>query len=331
MLFICGSLNQTTQLHAVAREMSAIDASFTPFYGSRLSAVMRGLGLLETTIAGHKLRQRCLNYLNRHELQIDTDGRSGDYQLVVDCTDVLLPYNLNGVPLVIVQEGMVDPPGWAWPLVRRFPEHLPRWLCGTTATGLSGKYQRFCVASQGYRDMFIARGAAAERVVVTGIPNFDDFARFRHNDYPRHGYALVCTSDARETFKPHDRDAFIRRSCELAEDRELIFKLHPNEDFLRARDEIARLAPKATVVSEGPTEAMIANCSVLITEWSSVAFAGLILGKKVYSSWPLAELERLLPEQNGDAARRIARVCEDVLSESRESSLRSHKTSEAAA
>lgn len=293
--------------------MSGIDACFTPFYGTRLARVLRGLGLLETTIAGRKLRARCLSYLNRHRLVIDDDGRAGGYDLVVNCTDVLLPSNLRGVPMVLVQEGMVDPPNWAWRFVRRFPQHSPRWLCGTTATGLSGKYERFCVASRGYRDFFIARGAAAERVVATGIPNFDDFARFQQNDFPRRGYVLVCTSDSRETFRAHDRAAFIRRARDIAGDRELIFKLHPNEQVTRARREIARLVPEASVFSEAPTEAMIANCSVLVTEWSSVAFAGLALGKEVHSSWPIAELQRLLPEQNGNAARNIAHVCHEVL------------------
>ncbi len=73
----------------------------------------------------------------------------------------------------------------------------------------------------------MANGAPAERVVVTGMPNFDDCARFRHNDFPLHGYALACTSDARETFKLDDRRAFIKRAVELAGGRELVFKLHP--------------------------------------------------------------------------------------------------------
>jgi hypothetical protein len=319
VLFICGSLNQTTQLHAVARAMSRIDARFTPFYGDRSAMLLHRLGLLESTIAGHKLRGRCLRYLSEHRLQVDLDGAGGRYDLVVTCSDVLLPGNLGGAPLVLVQEGILDPPNWAWPLVRRSPEHLPRWLCGTTATGLSGKYQRFCVASRGYRELFIERGAAPERVVVTGIPNFDDCARFCHNDFPRHGYVLVCTSDARETFKSEDREAFIRRSLAIAGGRELIFKLHPNENAARAQREIARIAPEALLFSEGPTDAMIANCAVLITQWSSVAFVGLALGKEVHSAHPRSELQRLLPEQNREAATRIAKVCHEVLAQFTES------------
>jgi hypothetical protein len=169
------------------------------------------------------------------------------------------------------------------------------------------------VASQGYRELFIQRGAPAERLVVTGVPNFDDCHAFLQNDFPHHGYVLVCSSDSRETFKLDDRSAFIRRALQIADGRQLIFKLHPNENVVRARREIARLAPEASVFAEGPTEAMIANCSVLVTQWSSVAFVGLALGKEVHSSHPMAELQRYMPEQNRSAAERIARVCEEVL------------------
>lgn len=313
VLFICGSLNQTTQLHAVANAMSDISPYFTPFYAARGVTALRRLGLLENTIGGHKLRDRCLAYLRQHGLEVDLDGARGGYDLVVNCTDVALPDNQRGVPLVVVQEGILDPPGLAFDWVRRFPEHLPRWLAGTAASGLSGKYQQFCVASEGYRELFIAHGAPPDKVVVTGIPNFDDCESYRDNDFPHRDYALVCSSDARETYKLHDRPAFIRRALQIAGSRQVIFKLHPNERVDRARREIARLAPRASVYVAGPTNAMIANCSVLICEWSSVAFVGIALGKEVYSSHPMHELERLMPEQNRSAAQRIARVCQAVL------------------
>jgi hypothetical protein len=231
----------------------------------------------------------------------------------VTCTDVALPGNLPSTPLVVVQEGILDPVGLGWHVVRHLPDRLPRWFAGTAATGLSGKYQRFCVASQGYRELFAARGAPAERLVVTGIPNFDDCAAFTQNDFPHRDYALVCTSDARETFKLHDRKGFIQRALRVAGPRPVFFKLHPNENVARARREIETWAPGARVFAEGPTDAMIANCAVLITHWSSVAFVGLALGKEVHSSHPLAELRRLLPEQNRSAAQRIGRVCWEVL------------------
>ena len=57
--------------------MPGIEASFTPFYAAPSVTAMRRLGLLETTIGGHKLRSRCHAYLEQHGLDIDLDGMSG--------------------------------------------------------------------------------------------------------------------------------------------------------------------------------------------------------------------------------------------------------------
>jgi hypothetical protein len=58
---------------------------------------------------------------------------------------------------------------------------------------------------------------------------------------------------------------------------------------------------------------MIANCDVLVTQYSSTVFVGLALGKECHSYFDLGELRRLLPLQNASAARNIAAVCRDVL------------------
>jgi hypothetical protein len=274
---------------------------------------MRELGLLENTIGGNKLRQRCLDYLRGAGLEVDVDGVRGGYDLVVNCTDVTLPENLMGLPLLVVQEGITDPDNLFFSLVRRLPNAVPRWLAGTAATGLSGQYDRFCVASEGYKEFFVLRGAPADRVVVTGMPNFDDCQRFLNNDFPERGYVLVCTSDARETLKLAKRARFIERALGIAAGRPLIFKLHPNENAERARREILELAPAARVFARGPTEHMIANCDVLVTQFSSVVFVGLALGKEVHSHHPVELLKRLMPEQNGCAARNIAGVVRELL------------------
>jgi hypothetical protein len=191
---------------------------------------------------------------------------------------------------------------------------LPRYLASTSTMGLSDAYQLFCVASEGYRDFFIRNGVRPEKIVVTGIPNFDDAARFYHNHFPYRNYVLVATSDTRETFKRDDRRRFIGRALEIAAGRQLIFKLHPNENVARSLHEIHEMAPCALVLAEGNTGEMIANCDVLITQYSSVAFWGLALGKEVHSYFDVEELKRLLPVQNGGASHRhIAAVCRRVL------------------
>jgi len=312
VLFVCGSLNQTTQMHQVARELPEVMAVFTPYYADGLLEACRRLRLVEFSVLGDKLRRRCLDYLERERLAIDVGGRAGGYDLAVTCSDLVVPRNLRARPVVLVQEGILDPDSLGLRLWRRWP-FLPRWIGGTTTTGLSRRYDRFCVASQGYRDVFTRNGAPPERIVVTGIPNFDDCRRYLENDFPHRGFVLVCTSDARETFKRDDRAAFIADCVEFAAGQPLIFKLHPNENAARARAEIARHAPGARVYADGSAEHMIANCDALVTQWSSTVFVGVALGKPVHSYHDLDEVRRLLPEQHGHAARRIAEVCRELL------------------
>jgi hypothetical protein len=233
--------------------------------------------------------------------------------LCVSCSDIVIPPNVRHIPIVAVQEGILDPTTWLAACVQRHPRVFPRWLAGTAATGLSGAYARFCVASDGYREHFAALGAPRDKLIVTGIPNFDDCERYRQNTFPHRDYVLVCTSDARETFKSDDRKRFIQNAVRIAAGRELLFKLHPNERGERARREILRWAPGAHILSAGSAEEMVANAQVVITQFSSLAFVALALGKQTHSYFPLAELRRLLPEQNRCAARNIAAVCRELL------------------
>lgn len=312
ILFICGSMNQTTQMHQVSLHLNQHAQAFTPYYCDGINEVYRRLGLLEFTIIGDKLASRCRRYLDEHNLDIDDRGRNGPYDLVVTCSDVYVQRNIRGSRVVLVQEGITDPETFAFHLVTRVP-FLPLWLAGTAATGLSDVYRRFCVASEGYRDFFIRKGARPEKIAVTGIPNFDDCERYRTNNFPHRGYVLVCTSPLREVFRGEDRDAFIARAVKIADGRPLIFKLHPNENAKRAVREIAEYAPAALVITAGSAEEMIANCDVLITRFSSTAFVGLALGKETYSDFDMDEMRRLMPVQNRSAAANIADVCRRVL------------------
>jgi hypothetical protein len=302
-------------MHQVARELPEHEHAFTPYYCDRPLEWARRAGLAEATVAGEKLVRRCLDYLRRHRLPIDYRGRRGPYDLVVSCSDLVVQRASRRGRLVVVQKGILDPEGWEFRLWRRFP-FLPRWIAGTAATGLSLAYDRLCVASEGYRDHFEARGVPPERIAVTGIPNFDDCRRFLENDFPHRGYVLVCSSDARETLKRDNRPAFLRRCLEIAAGRPLVFKLHPNENAGRATREIRKVAPEALVLARGSAEEMIANCDVLVTQYSSTVFVGLALGKECHSYWSLAELRRLMPVQNGCAARNVAEVCREVLATS---------------
>ena len=298
-------------MHQIARQMPELEARFTPYYCDGLLELLRRAGLVEFTILGASWRADCVSYLQQHRLPIDHAGAEGGYDLVVTCSDVIVPRNVRGNRIVLVQEGMTDPERFLYWLRRLL--HLPLWASGTAGTGLSGCYERFCVASPGYRELFIRKGAPAERIVVTGIPNFDDCARYRHNDLGRRGYVLVCTSDTRETLKWDNRKAFIRRALEIAAGRPLVFKLHPNENRERNSREIRALAPHAEIFTSGCAEEMVANCDVLVVQYSTLAFVGLALDKEVHAYADLDDLRRLLPLQGGMAAVNIAEVCRQVL------------------
>jgi hypothetical protein len=314
IFFICGSMNQTTQMHQISKHLSDYEHSFSPYYCHGFEEILRRLGLIEFTIAGKKVVGRCRTYLQNHDLPIDYQGKNRPYDLVVTCSDVFLQRNIRDSRIVLVQEGITDPESILYQLAKRF-RFLPRWMAGTAMTGLSDAYRAFCVASDGYREFFIRKGVRSEKIVVTGIPNFDNCRRYCTNDFPYRHYVLACTSPLRELFRREDREAFIRRAVEIAGGRRLIFKLHPIENVERATREIRAHAPEATVFATGSAEEMIANCDVLITRFSSTAFVGVALGKETYSDFDMDELRRLMPLQNDSAALNIANVCRRVLEE----------------
>lgn len=315
VLALCGSLNQNTQLSQVIQHLPDYEFYYTPYYGNWFETLALRLGISEFSIGGAKRRQWCLDWLEERGLDIDLDGRRGGYDLVLSCTDLISQKNLRGIPKVVVQEGITDPEGFGWKLWRRFP-FLPRWVAGTAPMGLSNDYEFICVASEGYKQHMVERGAIAERVRVTGIPNFDDCTRYANNDFPFRGYVLACTSDARECLKKDDRPAFLRRAVEIAAGRPLIFKLHPNENHERAIEEIQHYAPTARTYVRGSAEEMVANCDVLITQYSTLVFVGLALDKECYSFWDIERLRRLCPIQNGaTSAYSIAQICREVLGE----------------
>jgi hypothetical protein len=327
VLFICGSPNQTSQMHQIARALPEVDAWFTPYFSDHWAyRILIKLGLLETTILGLRRRGICLDYLNAQGLPVDFVAERHVYDLCISCNDQVLPSCLDDRPWILVQEGIQEPPSWRTWVWRsgRIGRLVPAPAAGTAVFGLSDRYTCFCVASEGYRRRYLAEGIAAEKLVVTGIPNFDDFARFRESAFPHRGFVLVCTSDARETLLAADRRALLERAVEIAAGRPLIFKLHPNERVDRATREIHEIAPSALVFAGGSAEEMVAHCDVLITEWSSLTFCGIALGKEVHSLHSLDEVRDLLPVQNGRAAQEIAAVARDLLARAA-----SHETSSA--
>ncbi|HWR01406.1 MAG TPA: hypothetical protein VN371_06035 [Chlorobaculum sp.] len=312
ILFVCGSMNQTTQMHQISEHLGDYDQWFTPFFSDGLLGKASDLGMLEFTIMGRKRAGRSIDYLVSNNLRLDIGGTLNQYDLVVTCTDLIVPRHIKRRKIVLVQEGMTEPETILFHLARNF-RWVPRWIAGTSTTGLSDTYEKFCVASEGYRELFIRKGVNPSKIEVTSIPNFDNCERYLDNDFGYRDYVLVCTSDNRETFIYENRRRNIENYLQMADGRQLLFKLHPNENVERATREINLYAPGSLVFAEGKTEEMIANSQMMIAQFSSTIFVGSALNKPVFCGLDPDHLRALTPLQNKSAARNIAEVCRQVI------------------
>jgi len=316
ILFTIGSPNQTSQMHQIASQLSDFDCYFSQLYSKHpVVRLAQRTGMLDTTILAGEFKRKGDAYLEKHQLRNDYARGiyNNSYDLVLLCSDLLVTKELRRMKTIWVQEGMTDPiTGWGR-LTRGLG--LPGYFAKNTAyNGSSNICDVYCAASEGYKQQFARLGTDPSKIVVTGIPNYDNAAVFLNNDFPHRDYVLVATSDIREAFNRDDRPAFIRRCVGIAGSRKLIFKLHPNEKKERAVAEINELAPSALVYTEGNTEHMIANCEELITQYSTVVYIGIALGKKVHSYFDIDQLRRLAPIQNGGvSAERIADICRQYI------------------
>jgi hypothetical protein len=301
-------------MHQISKYLNHYNSFFTPYYADGYIDKLAGRGYLDFSILGGNAREMTVNYLIENKLRIDYKGLSHKYDLVLTCTDLIVQKNIRSSKIILVQEGMTDPKNLAYYLVKWF--NLPRYLASTSTNGFSDMYDYFCVASEGYRDFFIKNGLDPRKVRITGIPNFDNCVQYYDNDFPYRHFVLVATSDTRETFKIENRSKFIKYCLEIANGRDIIFKLHPNEKADRATWEIKKLVPNAIVYHKGNVHEMIANCDVLITKYSTCVYTGLALGKKVYSDFDIDELKSLTPVQNyGTSAFNISQLCEELITE----------------
>ncbi len=307
ILFICGSLNQTSMMHQISQHLGKYDCYFTPYYGDGWIKYGVNKGYGKFSILNGPFRWRTEEYLRDNNLKMDYRGESHNYDLVYTCADLIMPRNIRKKKIILVQEGMTDPETLMFYLVKYLK--LYRWLASTSTMGMSNKYTLFCVASKGYKDFFIRKGVKAEKIIVTGIPNFDNLQQFSSSDFPHKNFVLVATSDARETYKIENRKKLIQDCVRIANGKQLIFKLHPNENVERATNEINQFAPGALVYSSGNINYMIANCDALITQFSSTVYVGIALDKEVHSAFNIEDLKRLMPVQNnGTSAERIAKI-----------------------
>ena len=314
ILFIVGSANQTNQMHQISEylkdEYECWFSQFMPDTWYEKWAL--GKGWIDFTILGGTFKANADKYLRDNNLQNDYMANKNKYDLTVFCTDLIVPRKLRKSKTIWVQEGMVDPVTPWSKFVRATAGVIPPYFAmGTSLNGSSDLCDIYCTASEGYKNFYDDMGTNRNKIAVTGIPNFDNIAQYLNNDFPHKGYVLVATSDIRECKGKDDRIAFLKKCMQTAAGRKVIFKLHPNELVDRAVSEIREVAgPDALIYINGKAEHMVANCEELITQYSTLVYVGIGLGKKVHSYFDLQELYDLMPVQNGGtSARRIADIC----------------------
>jgi len=316
ILFITGSVNQTSQMHQISKHLADYNCWFSQLFPDApfLKAIMKYTRLGDGTVLADHFRTRSENYFQQHGLQIDYEGNKNKYDLVVCCTDMVVADRFRQTKTIWVQEGMIDKRTFLTGIVKAL--RLPPYF--TTDTSLNGSTNIcdiYCAASEGYKNHFSKHGTDPAKLIVTGIPNYDNQRQFLDNDFPYHNYVMVATTDMRETYRFENRPAFIKQAVKMANGRQMLFKLHPNEKVDRAEAEIRKYAPVGTLVyHSGNTNHMIANCSELITQYSTVVYTGIALGKKVHSYFDVEELKRQAPIQNGGAsAKNIAQICSSYI------------------
>jgi hypothetical protein len=317
ILFTIGSPNQTSQMHQISSFLSDdYDCWFTQFYPDYgYEKMVLNAGILENTIMSGHFKAKADKYLADHGLQNDHMALKNEYDMTVFCTDLIVPRKLRKGKTVWVQEGMIDELT-TWSKIVHKSGFIRRYFAlGTSLNGSSNQCDINCVGSEGYKNFFTKMGVAREKMVITGIPNFDNIPQFINNPFPRRDYVLIATSDIRECFRKDDRIGFLERSKEIVGGRDVIFKLHPNEIQDRAISEIKQVfGQDAVVYTDGDANHMVANCQELITQFSTLVYVGIVLGKKVHSYFDLNELYRLVPQQNGGtSARKIADICQGYM------------------
>jgi hypothetical protein len=312
ILFITGSINQTSQMLQISRHLEDFDCWFSQVFADTalLRMLVNRTTLVDGTVVANQFREKSEHYLKQFGAQLDFGGDKHPYDLVIFCSDMIVPKKFRSTKTIWVQEGMIDRPTLLTGLVKAFG--LPAYCTADTSlNGSTNICDVYCTASDGYKNYFANSGTEERKLITTGIPNYDNQLEFVNNDFPYRDYVMVATSDMRETYRFENRGAFIRKAAKIADGRQLLFKLHPNEQFARAEAEIIKFAPAGTLIYQsGNTNHMIANCSELITQYSTVVYTGIALGKKVHSYFDINELKRLAPVQNGGAsAKNISQIC----------------------
>jgi hypothetical protein len=313
ILFIVGSPNQTNQMYKISTLLEDTYecwfSQFYPDYAFEKFALRKGW--LDTTIMAGTFKAKADKFIADHGLRNDYMAAKNNYDMTLFCTDLIVPRKLRAGKKIWVQEGMIDRVDTWSKFVKASRIIPPYFALGTSLNGSRNKCDIYCAGSEGYKNFISKMGTQKDKIAVTGIINYDDIYKFLNNDFPHRHYVMVATSDIRECYGHDDRFAFLEECVKKANGRQMLFKLHPNEEVQRAVSEIKAVAPANSLIyTTGNADHMVANCDELITQWSTLGYVGIVLGKKVNSFFDVEELRKLTPWQNnGTSVDRIADIC----------------------
>ncbi len=305
-----GSLNQTKQLHLISESLQEdYNIYFSQVFGEgSFYKMVAESGIMDNTVLGKNssFTKVSREYINRYNLNYDyrMESKGIKYDLALMSTDLIVPKSMFSMKTIWVQEGMIDPLNLQSRLTKKLK--LPEFFTGDTSlNGTSNKADLYFAMSHGYKNYFTKWGTNKDKILVTGVPNFDDIKSFLNSSYPENGFILIATSDIRELGGNEDRTDFFKKCKEIAKGRKIIYKPHPNENYDRVVKELRIIIPDAEIIVTPILDTLIAHCDTLITQYSSSVYVGLVLGKTVYSYFPMEDLEAKKPIQNGGTSAKI--------------------------
>lgn len=116
------------QMHAIARALPEYESWFAPFYCDPPLARLAQSRVFAHTLVGTQTKLSCIEYLCAHDLLIDMRGQNNDYDLVVTCSDLVIPRNLRSSKILVVQEGMVRSWNPSTSVAQRLQPYVSEWI-----------------------------------------------------------------------------------------------------------------------------------------------------------------------------------------------------------
>ena len=105
VLLITGSLNQTSQMQQIASLLPEYDCWFSQVYSDTHIAkfLKRYTPVMNGTVMSDYHREKTEKYLREHGFQIDYKAEKNEYDLVVFCSDMVIPDNLRNIKQILQQ------------------------------------------------------------------------------------------------------------------------------------------------------------------------------------------------------------------------------------